>query len=134
MLWMIMEVFDSGVAVDRYLLLKAARGWLSDGGHSVWFVFFFFQAEDGIRVLTVTGVQTCALPIFGSGEETHTTAPPASTITASSAKASASLRREERRPTFFTNASPAEAVTRYRVRSEERRGGKEGRTRGWPDP
>src|SRR5690349_23288564 len=25
--------------------------------------FFFFQAEDGIRVLYVTGVQTCALPI-----------------------------------------------------------------------
>src|SRR2546430_6580022 len=33
--------------------------------------FFFFQAEDGIRDLTVTGVQTCALPIWlatrGSG-------------------------------------------------------------------
>src|SRR5256886_10746654 len=25
--------------------------------------YFFFQAEDGIRDLTVTGVQTCALPI-----------------------------------------------------------------------
>src|SRR5206468_7732295 len=32
------------------------------------FVFFFFQAEDGIRDLIVTGVQTCALPIwFKSG-------------------------------------------------------------------
>src|SRR5688572_32302868 len=29
-----------------------------------FFFFFFFQAEDGIRDLTVTGVQTCALPIF----------------------------------------------------------------------
>src|SRR6266516_7413253 len=28
------------------------------------FLFFFFQAEDGIRDRTVTGVQTCALPIF----------------------------------------------------------------------
>src|SRR2546430_5823053 len=28
---------------------------------------FFFQAEDGIRDLTVTGVQTCALPILGVG-------------------------------------------------------------------
>src|SRR6266567_7915995 len=28
-----------------------------------YFFFFFFQAEDGIRDLTVTGVQTCALPI-----------------------------------------------------------------------
>src|SRR2546430_9248195 len=41
-------------------------------------VFFFFQAEDGIRDLTVTGVQTCALPILkqilglaaGEGEAT----------------------------------------------------------------
>src|SRR5256886_759803 len=35
--------------------------------HCVWWevprFFFFFQAEDGIRDLTVTGVQTCALPI-----------------------------------------------------------------------
>src|SRR5688572_31780961 len=29
-----------------------------------FFFFFFFQAEDGIRDLTVTGVQTCALPIY----------------------------------------------------------------------
>src|SRR2546430_12677581 len=29
---------------------------------------FFFQAEDGIRDLTVTGVQTCALPIFAAAE------------------------------------------------------------------
>ena len=27
-------------------------------------LFFFFQAEDGIRDIGVTGVQTCALPIF----------------------------------------------------------------------
>src|SRR5438270_13728137 len=27
-------------------------------------IIFFFQAEDGIRDLTVTGVQTCALPIY----------------------------------------------------------------------
>src|SRR5688500_19881601 len=30
-------------------------------------VFFFFQAEDGIRYYKVTGVQTCALPISGGG-------------------------------------------------------------------
>src|SRR2546427_3890158 len=29
-----------------------------------FFFFFFFQAEDGIRFLTVTGFQTCALPIL----------------------------------------------------------------------
>src|SRR3989440_8356376 len=32
----------------------------------VFFFFFFFQAEDGIRDLIVTGVQTCALPIYGA--------------------------------------------------------------------
>src|SRR5256886_4751143 len=31
--------------------------------HTNGYFFFFFQAEDGIRDLTVTGVQTCALPI-----------------------------------------------------------------------
>src|SRR5437867_13345762 len=30
--------------------------------------FFFFQAEDGIRDRTVTGVQTCALPLTRLGE------------------------------------------------------------------
>src|SRR5687768_18244484 len=30
-------------------------------------LFFFFQAEDGIRDVAVTGVQTCALPIFTRG-------------------------------------------------------------------
>src|SRR6266478_6556193 len=33
----------------------------------VLYFFFFFQAEDGIRDLTVTGVQTCALPICHHG-------------------------------------------------------------------
>src|SRR6266567_2284310 len=37
--------------------------------HTIFNVFFFFQAEDGIRDLTVTGVQTCALPIW-SGRRT----------------------------------------------------------------
>src|SRR5205809_6192168 len=32
-----------------------------------YIIFFFFQAEDGIRYVAVTGVQTCALPISASG-------------------------------------------------------------------
>ena len=31
-------------------------------------LFFFFQAEDGIRDVAVTGVQTCALPIWFQGQ------------------------------------------------------------------
>src|SRR5207245_7232792 len=41
------------------VLSKPARQTRPDAGES-----FFFQAEDGIRDATVTGVQTCALPIW----------------------------------------------------------------------
>src|SRR5688572_32326239 len=40
-------------------------GWLA------WTSGFFCQAEDGIRDLTVTGVQTCALPISVFINEVH---------------------------------------------------------------
>src|SRR5256885_6583211 len=39
-----------------FLNFLSCRRW-----HSL---FFFFQAEDGIRDYKVTGVQTCALPIY----------------------------------------------------------------------
>src|SRR3712207_8938988 len=38
-------------------------------------LFFFFQAEDGIRDIGVTGVQTCALPISARGVGTLLQAP-----------------------------------------------------------
>src|SRR2546430_10705319 len=49
---------------------KQQRMQCSNGGshlimHTLF--IFFFQAEDGIRDLTVTGVQTCALPILIRG-------------------------------------------------------------------
>src|SRR5688572_31545232 len=40
-----------------------------NSGVSGLFFFFFFQAEDGIRDLTVTGVQTCDLPICRPTQE-----------------------------------------------------------------
>src|SRR2546427_4908756 len=49
-------------SVDSSRLLCVRHSWL---GLSCF--FFFFQAEDGIRDLTVTGVQTCALPISADG-------------------------------------------------------------------
>src|SRR3712207_8047254 len=36
------------------------------------YLFFFFQAEDGIRDIGVTGVQTCALPIYLEAVTLHT--------------------------------------------------------------
>src|SRR3712207_428868 len=54
-------VIDRGlVIVGRYLRLPE---YLWSVPLAVFF-FFFFQAEDGIRDIGVTGVQTCALPIF----------------------------------------------------------------------
>src|SRR2546427_6378892 len=47
--------------------VRTASGRCVKGANSLVLVlsgFFFFQAEDGIRDLTVTGVQTCALPIY----------------------------------------------------------------------
>src|SRR2546428_10830542 len=69
-------------------------------------VFFFFQAEDGIRDLIVTGVQTCALPIsiFRHNLFRNIVAPQGEL------------------------AGPA-----VLARSEERRVGEEGRSRGAPD-
>src|SRR2546430_8842303 len=50
-----------------YLIISVTSLPLSSSLSIRYFVlfvfFFFFQAEDGIRDLTVTGVQTCALPI-----------------------------------------------------------------------
>src|SRR2546430_11702021 len=54
---------DYSLAEAWYILRK---GWKGGG-------FFFIQAEDGIRDLTVTGVQTCALPI-SLGQEQSTQA------------------------------------------------------------
>src|SRR2546430_8664301 len=49
-------------------------------GYNAFLYFFFFQAEDGIRDLTVTGVQTCALPISGTHHEPHNRTPPCPSV------------------------------------------------------
>src|SRR5258707_9473313 len=40
--------------------------FVSDAELVALLLFFFFQAEDGIRDIGVTGVQTCALPIWAT--------------------------------------------------------------------
>src|SRR5215475_15721154 len=76
----------------------------------VWVLifFFFFQAEDGIRDFHVTGVQTCALPISSSRW----------------------LPENARLAISSDTVKPMPAVARRR--SEERRVGKECRSRGSP--
>src|SRR5262249_59696952 len=90
-------------------------------------VFFFFQAEDGIRDWSVTGVQTCALPIYldptygvGSFLGKHLDAQ-------GHGRAGRVLVPErEGQDRIGVNRDGGR-------RSEERRVGKEGRSRWWPD-
>src|SRR5205085_4676984 len=77
-------------------------------------VFFFFQAEDGIRDLTVTGVQTCALPISRWRTSTRC----AGRWASRSATVSAVEKKRRRGPSAAAHARTA-------PRSEERRVGKE---------
>src|SRR2546425_7228354 len=81
--------------------------------------FFFFQAEDGIRDKLVTGVQTCALPIFFS-----------STMrTASIMLETVSDRASRISSSEITRVL---GIPSTRSRSEERRVGKECRSRWSP--
>src|SRR5262249_60044777 len=85
-------------------------------------LFFFFQAEDGIRDWSVTGVQTCALPIsdnfawLNRGQTESAAAAPETPIA------------DQPKPEAPVAAQP-KAVPSALARSEERRVGKEGRWR-----
>src|SRR5205809_5644655 len=46
-------------------MLRDGAAPVVEGVPNFFVCFFFFQAEDGIRDVAVTGVQTCALPICG---------------------------------------------------------------------
>src|SRR2546429_1637797 len=48
----------------RFVAVLRRRVMLRHYARTCWQHCFFFQAEDGIRDVAVTGVQTCALPIF----------------------------------------------------------------------
>src|SRR6478672_12978821 len=61
------------------------------------FFFFFFQAEDGIRDLIVTGVQTCALPIFSRAATRPSHSSPRARSRSPSCTVVAPRRSEERR-------------------------------------
>ena len=105
----------------------------------ICFFFFFFQAEDGIRDHCVTGVQTCALPIYAMR------AAPADPGTAwrgwrRASWASDGPRRLRATGTRWPDPAvplrrwPADRAARAGSRSEERRVGKEGRARWVADP
>src|SRR2546427_2600055 len=89
------------------------------------FFFFFFQAEDGIRDLTVTGVQTCALPILTARSSAVSRA---GTNRWRPAQATASPLGAR----ITTPRSTPGVREPDRTRSEERRVGKECRSRWSP--
>src|SRR5262249_58177450 len=93
------------------------------GGGGVSGGVVFFQAEDGIRDWSVTGVQTCALPILSSS------------CNASNAFDALQLELSIAADTLATTGRARfERLRLAEARSEERRVGKEWRSRGWAEP
>src|SRR5207245_4263968 len=84
------------------------------------FYFFFFQAEDGIRDATVTGVQTCALPISILADQRRAGRSACATRASKMARRPHERSLERRRGAHLLAGHP---------RSEERRVGKECRSR-----
>src|SRR5690554_6992403 len=109
------------VAIILYLFLKKV--------YDVFF-FFFFQAEDGIRDADVTGVQTCALPISSTNQPRS---PPCSRVVTSRDRLAASDAKSSpycsRLNTSIAACSLSTRICRACTRSEERRVGKECRSR-----
>src|SRR5205823_10849588 len=100
-----------------------------------FFVFFFFQAEDGIRDKLVTEVQTCALPI------SHGVTPPARSSRAAGSRSRCARSSRARGAGGRRHAMSRGAHRGWRsrrhplpaeTRSEERRAGKGGRYGTWP--
>src|SRR5690606_40823542 len=96
------------------------------------YLFFFFQAEDGIRDFHVTGVQTCALPIYGcvgaltSNQLCRTASRTGNLPTLTGLEFDTVNRASQRN---VTQRQSAARTDRSVHRSEERRVGKEWRTR-----
>src|SRR2546430_7968205 len=96
-------------------------------------LFFFFQAEDGIGDLTVTGVQTCALPILRVDERE-------TSVIGRAWPADRRLDERKRTATERSLAAVDDYIIQIRLlrkahhntRSEERRVGKECRSRWSP--
>src|SRR5690606_40732965 len=86
---------------------------------------FFFQAEDGIRDFHVTGVQTCALPIFPS-------APPHERCSRMTQFVDEAPKRLSWQKNPVAGYSQVVCHSK-RLRSEERRVGKECRYRWWQE-
>src|SRR2546430_13052707 len=104
--------------------------WWLDVRAYLLFCFFFFQAEDGIRDLTVTGVQTCALPICLVVRSRKT--PRNSVLRAVQMLNEAGAPLAGVILNLIPRSGGGYGYYYYDSRSEERRVGKEGRSRWSP--
>src|SRR5256886_11894300 len=108
--------------------------WPVTGSTTAVFCCFFFQAEDGIRDLTVTGVQTCALPIFNAKGGRMNFPEPNFTDIRSASQTLEALAECNAGPVTITGGTePTRTLAASVSRSEEGRVGEEGRSRGGPD-
>src|SRR5207248_8839266 len=92
---------------------------------------FFFQAEDGIRDRTVTGVQTCALPISAAIPHFQRVRPLTTESQLNLVRAyfmAGKSAEALKTATALSTANKRDVQTHF-TRSEERRVGKEERTR-----
>src|SRR5256885_3584285 len=94
--------------------------------------FFFFQAEDGIRDYKVTGVQTCALPISAGAHAFANPSTPARAVVERMSPGRGCLAATDARQMIRPHWSFRMMGTAARARSEERRVGKECRSRWSP--
>src|SRR5690606_40970744 len=94
------------------------------------FFFFFFQAEDGIRDFHVTGVQTCALPIY-SHKNMYFAGGFSETIDLDPGKGEQLINSNENTSFVVKLDKDGNYLWGKDVRSEERRVGKECRSRWW---
>src|SRR5258706_8670654 len=96
--------------------------------------FFFFQAEDGIRDWSVTGVQTCALPIFMTLIKTVGIKDLKNNLSAHlrDVRRGARILVSDRSTVVAELREPTSGYSVPEVRSEERRVGKECRSRWSP--
>src|SRR5260370_28416835 len=92
--------------------------------------FFFFQAEDGIRDSSVTGVQTCALPIYARGLAIQLPSPSGRQLAPILERRGAIL--GQRGEGLADRRQRNAGLLRHLDRSEERRVGKECRSRWSP--
>src|SRR5258708_26890954 len=99
---------------------------------SVRSLFFFFQAEDGIRDDLVTGVQTCALPISPAVSHLDFTRSPCQRVKSRWETAGAGGRVSPRSSDPSSPSSTPSDQKSATMRSEERRVGKECRSRWSP--